>query len=133
MSDQPQPESAYTGHRTKPDPNQPDRCPSIDPHDTLQCGRRIHDDDQCQYGGIAWKRGTRPPHERHHPWGPLEAALVATFADWKVQSEARPAFGEGSDCSDLMDVALTRIKGLCSGALDPEDVMSEIEGGADRG
>jgi hypothetical protein len=46
---------------TKPNPNQPDRCPSIDPHDTLQCGRRIHDDDQCQFGGIAWKKGT-PRH-----------------------------------------------------------------------
>lgn len=43
---------------TKPNPNQPDRCPSIDPHDTLQCARRIHDDDQCQCGGIGWKKGT---------------------------------------------------------------------------
>lgn len=55
-------EIAYTGNRTKPNPDQPDRCPSIDPHDTLQCGRRVHDDDQCQLGGIAWKKGTRPPH-----------------------------------------------------------------------
>jgi hypothetical protein len=43
---------------TKPNPDQPDRCPSIDPHDTLQCGRRIHGDDQCQFGGIAWRKGT---------------------------------------------------------------------------
>jgi len=42
-------------------PNQPDRCPSIDPHATLQCGRRVHDDDQCQFGGIAWKKGA-PRH-----------------------------------------------------------------------
>ena len=47
--------------KTAPNPDQPDRCPSIDPHDTLQCGRRIHEDDQCQYGGIAWKKGT-PRH-----------------------------------------------------------------------
>lgn len=40
-----------------PNPDQPDRCPSIDPYDTLQCGRRIHEDDQCQSGGIAWKKG----------------------------------------------------------------------------
>lgn len=41
-----------------PNPSQPDRCPSIDPHDTLQCGRRIHEDGHCQFGGIAWKKGT---------------------------------------------------------------------------
>jgi len=53
--------------KTAPNPDQPDRCPSIDPHDTLQCGRRIHEDDQCQYGGIAWKKGTScyvSPEER---------------------------------------------------------------------
>lgn len=44
--------------RTKPNPDQPDRCPSIDPHDELQCARRIHEDDQCQCGGIGWKKGT---------------------------------------------------------------------------
>jgi hypothetical protein len=44
--------------RTKPNPDQPDRCPSIDPHDTLQCTRRIHEDGQCQSGGIAWVKGT---------------------------------------------------------------------------
>lgn len=43
---------------TQPNPDQPDRCPSIDPHDELQCGRRIHDDDQCVFGGIAWRKGT---------------------------------------------------------------------------
>lgn len=46
------------GYRTKPNPNQPDRCPSIDPHDTLQCTRRIHEDDECHCGGIAWRKGT---------------------------------------------------------------------------
>ena len=66
----------YEGNRTKPNPDQPERCPSIDPYDTLQCGRRIHGDDQCQFGGIAWRKGTRPPHEKHHPWGPLEAVGV---------------------------------------------------------
>ena len=44
--------------RRKPNPDQPDRCPSIDPHDTLQCTRRIHEDGQCQSGGIAWVKGT---------------------------------------------------------------------------
>ena len=127
MSDQQTPDYEWTGYRTKPDPNQPERCPSIDPHDELQCGRRIHEDDQCAFGGIAWKKGSRPPHEKHHPWGPLEAALVTVLADWKIQSDDRPAFGEGSDCSDLMDLALTRIKGLCSHALDPDDVMAKVE------
>ena len=41
---------------TKPRPDQPGRCPSIDPHDTLQCTRAIHDDDQCRAGGIAWRK-----------------------------------------------------------------------------
>lgn len=50
-----------SGFRTIPNPDQPDRCPSIDPYDTLQCGRRIHDDDACRYGGIGWKKGT-PRH-----------------------------------------------------------------------
>lgn len=50
----------YEGNRTKPNPDQPERCPSIDPHDTLQCARRIHDDDQCQFGTLAWRKGTRP-------------------------------------------------------------------------
>ena len=44
----------------EPNPNQPDRCPSIDPYGALQCGRRIHDDDQCHIGGIAWTKGTPP-------------------------------------------------------------------------
>ena len=43
---------------TKTRPDQPGRCPSIDPHDTLQCTRAIHDDDQCQAGGIAWRKGS---------------------------------------------------------------------------
>jgi hypothetical protein len=43
---------------TKPRPDQPGRCPSIDPHDTLQCTRAIHDDDQCRAGGIAWRKGS---------------------------------------------------------------------------
>lgn len=46
------------GWTTHPDPSQPDRCPSIDPQDTLQCGRRIHEDEHCRFGGLAWKKGT---------------------------------------------------------------------------
>ena len=37
------------------------RCPSFYPYDEgLQCGRKAHDDDQCCFGGIAWKRGEPP-------------------------------------------------------------------------
>lgn len=65
----------------------------------------------------------------HHDWGDLlTGALVMTLIDWKVESEMRPTFGDGSDCSDLMDLALTRIKALCSGEVHPETVMDEIEG-----
>ena len=46
------------GFRTKPNPRQPMRCPSIDPHDTLQCTRSIHSDDHCRNGGISWHRGS---------------------------------------------------------------------------
>lgn len=46
---------------TMPNPDQPERCPSIDPYDSLQCGRSIHEDDRCRYGGIAWTKGT-PRH-----------------------------------------------------------------------
>lgn len=48
---------------TRPDPSQPGRCPSIDPDDTLQCTRPIHDDDACRVGGggIAWRKG-EPRH-----------------------------------------------------------------------
>lgn len=67
----------------------------------------------------------------HHSWeNPVTAALVMTLIDWKVESDMRPSFGEGSDCSDLMDLALTRIKALCSGEVDPEVVADEIEGTA---
>ena len=48
-------------HRTKPDPNWPGRCPSIDPDDTLQCTRKVHGDDACRSGGIAWRKG-EPRH-----------------------------------------------------------------------
>lgn len=61
--------------RTKPNPKQPERCPSIDPYDTLQCGRRVHADDQCQCGGIAWRKGARPQKNQSVPpvlyhWSP---------------------------------------------------------------
>lgn len=47
-----------TEFRTKPNPDHPNRCPSIDPHDTLQCMRQIHEDALCQSGGIGWVKGT---------------------------------------------------------------------------
>ncbi|TCJ23040.1 hypothetical protein [Nocardioides jejuensis] len=72
-----------SGYRTEPDPGQPNRCPSIDPHDTLQCGRQIHDDDRCRFGGIAWVKGT-PRHisdrERAEAAEAQVAALTATAA-----------------------------------------------------
>lgn len=37
------------------------RCPSMDPYGSLQCGRRVHEDTQCHFGGIAWKKGTSLP------------------------------------------------------------------------
>lgn len=42
----------------QPNSDQPGRCPSIDPYNTLQCGRSIHDDDHCRLGGISWIKGT---------------------------------------------------------------------------
>ncbi|GAB3776713.1 hypothetical protein FB382_004374 [Nocardioides ginsengisegetis] len=56
-------EAERLGNSTKPNPDQPARCPSIDPHDTLQCARRIHEDDQCVFGGIGWKKGERPQRD----------------------------------------------------------------------
>lgn len=61
-----------------------------------------------------------------HPWTDLDAALVLVFIDWQIKCDDRPKFGEGSDLSDLMDQALTRVKGLCSGELDPLQVQAEI-------
>ena len=75
------------GYRTKPNPGQPERCPSIDPHDELQCGRRIHDDDQCQFGGIGWKKGTPRYVSDHERAENAEAALArvrALLAYWTV-------------------------------------------------
>ena len=51
-------------YRTTPNPGQPGRCPSIDPHGVLQCTRSIHDDDQCRAGGIAWRKGVPPIRSR---------------------------------------------------------------------
>lgn len=77
-------ESKRPHHR--PNPAQPERCPSMDPYDGgLQCGRKIHDDDQCQFGGIGWVKG------EPRKWSPdedfarrllrcLEAAEVALAA-----------------------------------------------------
>lgn len=42
------------------DMEQSDRCPSRDPYGTLRCARRVHDDNQCQFGGIAWKKDAEP-------------------------------------------------------------------------
>lgn len=60
-------------------------------------------------------------------WNEMEQALVMTLVDWKVDSEMRPSFGPGSDCSDLMDTALSRLLGLASGELTPEQVLDSID------
>lgn len=60
-------------------------------------------------------------------WTPLEQALVMTLVTWKVDSEMRPTWGEGSDCSDLMDAALARITGLMAGDLTPSDVLDSLD------
>jgi len=112
-------DAAYLGNRTKPNPNQPGRCPSIDPHDTLQCGRRVHDDDQCQLGGIAWKKGAKsaPPTLLYH-WSPVanRASIEReglrpgspsnTFPEW---SAPHVCYGETPPAAlglTLLDVAL---------------------------
>jgi hypothetical protein len=60
-------------------------------------------------------------------WTLMEQALVMTLIDWKCDSEMRPSSGEGSDCSDLMDIALGRLIGLARGRLTPEQVLDAIE------
>lgn len=112
--------------KTAPNPDQPDRCPSIDPHDTLQCGRRIHEDDQCQYGGIAWKKGTSryvSPEERVAAQQVEIAALkaenarltealyltrITLEATFRVLQEASglPDDIDDPDCRDEMVLAL---------------------------
>lgn len=104
---------------------------------SYQLGVRLLPDEHARLMTVAKRTGrsrqealVKPfaqDHDQHHPWGPLEAALVLTLIDWDMKSKERPPFGEGSDRSDLMNTALTRIKGLCSGVLDPDAVMKEIE------
>jgi hypothetical protein len=65
--------------------------------------------------------------QRTDGWNELEQAIVMTLIDWKVDSEMRPTFGEGSDCSDLMDVALARLVGLVRGHLTPNQILDAIE------
>lgn len=62
-------------------------------------------------------------YDDHHPWTAVEGAIVMSMIDWGISSKSRPL---GADCSDLMDIALTRIKGVMMGILDPESVMDEI-------
>lgn len=65
--------------------------------------------------------------ERAEGWNPMEQALVMTLIDWKTETDMRPSFGEGSDCSDLMNTALARLLGLSSGDLTPDQVLNDIE------
>ncbi len=104
---------------------------------THQVGVRLLPDEHARVmevvnrTGLSRQEALRAPFSRDpddHDWGRrLDSALVLTLVNWKVECDARPAHGEGSDCSDLMDEALTRIKGLCAGIFDPDEVMDEIE------
>lgn len=64
---------------------------------------------------------------RAEGWTEMEQALVMTLIDWRVTSDMRPTFGEGSDCSDLMNTALARLLGLAGGELTPEQVLDAID------
>ena len=85
--------------RTKPNPNQPERCPSIDPHDALQCGRRSHEDDQCQYGGIGWKKGA--------PRYVSAEERLASFGD--VLTKAADSFYSDEYIGNLLRTHLTTV------------------------
>ena len=61
--------------------------------------------------------------DQHHPWGPIEAAIAMTIIDWKLSVDGREVV---ADTSDLMDTALTRIKGVMMGAISPDDVLEVI-------
>ena len=65
--------------------------------------------------------------QRDTGWTEMEQALVATLVDWRVDCDMRPSSGPGSDCSDLMDVALARLLGLESGELTPEQVLADVD------
>jgi len=72
--------------RTKPNPDQPGRCPSIDPHGVLQCTRAIHEDDACHCGGIAWRKGS-PRHvsdrERADAAEARLRKVIALIVEWE--------------------------------------------------
>lgn len=65
--------------------------------------------------------------QRAEGWDELEQAIVMTLIEWKVASGMRPTFGEGSDCSDLMDVALGLLCGLVCGELTPRQILEALE------
>lgn len=64
---------------------------------------------------------------RAEGWTEMEQALVMTLIDWQVESEMRPKFGQGSDCSDLMNAALARLLGLARGELTPQQVLDSLD------
>lgn len=68
--------------------------------------------------------------QRPDGWDDMDAAIVATLVDWHVECEMRPSSGPGSDCSDLMDVAIARLRGLMSGELTPAQVAEHVWSGA---
>lgn len=57
----------------------------------------------------------------------MEQALFMVLVDWKCDSDFRPSHGPGSDCSDLMNIALGRLLGLAAGDLTPAQVLDAID------
>ena len=93
--------------RTKPNPDQPDRCPSIDPDDTLQCGRKIHDDDQCQFGGIGWKKGTPRYVSAEEHLASLRASIKALADEWEPS-----AFDATTEGKQMRRAIVRRLRAL---------------------
>lgn len=70
--------------------------------------------------------GYRLQRQQSDGWTEMEQALVLTLVEWQTECSLRPSFGEGSDCSDLMDEALARLLGLASGELTPAQVLADV-------
>lgn len=98
----------------EPNPDQPDRCQSIDPYSTLQCARKDHpDDDNCQFGGIAWEKGT-PRH--------VELELVRHLHLQRTWSEQ--TFGPGAREAGVIDHIQEELQEV-EDAETPEDKLAE--------
>lgn len=70
---------------------------------------------------------TEQRQARADGWNELEQAIVGTLIGWKVECEMRPTSGDGSDCSDLMNVALGRLIGLIQGDLTAAQLLDDLD------